>query len=284
MRWVFTVPNPGDWRPIYNSSTTSYLVWEMETCPTTGTPHIQGYIRFKTRKLLSAVKNQLHPSAHLELARGSEEENRNYCSKAREQAGSDWAEHGTYDAGRRQGQRSDLISAIETLKESGICAVMDDHPETYCKYHSGLEKLAKHHRLLPPLRREMEVTVVWGPPGIGKTWATLDAFPDAFCVTPGRDPWGHYNHEKQVVFDEFHPEQWNIQDMNRYLDIYRCRLSCRYDDKYAEWNRVIIISNIDPAGWYFQWPEDIRQAFHRRIDNIIHMTERDQIIFTQEME
>lgn len=94
-RWIFTVPNPGTWRPTFNATSMSYLVWEMETCPTTGTPHIQGYVRTVQRKTLRTMKALLHETAHLEPARGSEEENRNYCSKDRQAAGLDWGEEGT---------------------------------------------------------------------------------------------------------------------------------------------------------------------------------------------
>lgn len=283
LRWTFTVPNPGEWRPTWDSSSMSYLIWEMEICPTTNTPHIQGYVRFIHRKTFSAAKSHIHPTAHLELARGSELQNQQYCSKDREAAGLDWGEFGVCDPGRRQGRRTDLLTAIETLKESGIRGVKENHPEVYIKFHGGMEKLAAHYKPLPPRRREMEVTILWGPPGIGKTWKTLDRYPDSYWVTSGRDPWGRYSDEAEVVFDEFHPDNWPIQEMNRYMDIYRCPLNCRYQDKYAYWTKVIIISNIDPASWYFAFAEDVRQAFFRRVDNIVHMVERDQNIFTQEV-
>ena len=44
------------------------------------TRHIQGYVRFKNQKDLSALK-KLQPRAHFEGAKGSDDENHKYCSK-----------------------------------------------------------------------------------------------------------------------------------------------------------------------------------------------------------
>lgn len=260
----------------------NYLVWEMET-GTLGTKHIQGYCRFKKRLRMNQV-SAIFPRAHLSLCRGTEEQNREYCSKSRAEAGEDWGEHGDFQAEEGQrGRRTDLTKALQDVKEKGIRQAALDNPEAYVKYHGGMEKYAQQLFGMPPLRRPMETTVIWGPPGIGKTWMVMDKFPDAYFVKAGRDPFGSYENQKVIVFDEFHPDQWNIQLMNGWLDIYRCRLDCRYQDKWAWWERAIIISNLDPMTWYFAWQEDIRQAFFRRIQSCHHMTTRDQQIFNQEI-
>ncbi len=46
-----------------------------------GTPHIQGYVRFKNQKEFKVVKNLIGDRAHIEPARGSDKENIKYCSK-----------------------------------------------------------------------------------------------------------------------------------------------------------------------------------------------------------
>lgn len=45
-----------------------------------GTPHIQGYIRFKNQVRFSTVKRKL-PTAHWEVAKGTDDDNYVYCSK-----------------------------------------------------------------------------------------------------------------------------------------------------------------------------------------------------------
>lgn len=46
-----------------------------------GTPHIQGYLVFANGKRLSGVKRLVGQRAHVEPAKGSADQNREYCSK-----------------------------------------------------------------------------------------------------------------------------------------------------------------------------------------------------------
>lgn len=46
-----------------------------------GTPHLQGYVRYKTQKLFTTMQNAF-PRAHLEPAKGGTQANYNYCSKS----------------------------------------------------------------------------------------------------------------------------------------------------------------------------------------------------------
>lgn len=46
-----------------------------------GTPHMQGYIQFANPKHFSALKKEL-PRAHIEVAKGTPQQNIDYCSKA----------------------------------------------------------------------------------------------------------------------------------------------------------------------------------------------------------
>lgn len=58
----------------------TYLIFGKETAPTTGTPHLQGYMELEKRDRLSAV-TKMFPKYHLIAARGTAEESKTYCSK-----------------------------------------------------------------------------------------------------------------------------------------------------------------------------------------------------------
>lgn len=266
-RWTFTWNNPGDSRPHYDAPQMDYLVYQGEV-GAQQTPHIQGYVRFSSRKRLAQVKRILGTEAvHCEIARGTEEDNRNYCTKPETRA---WGpiEHGTYQQEEgRQGRRSDLTKACEMIKKGEpLSAVAADCSETFVRYHNGLIKLQATTAPLPPLERTVQVLVLWGPTGTGKTHRALTSHPDAYVACAGRDPWGMYRGQKAVIFDEFDYRRWSIQDMNRYLDKWRCQLDARYNDRYAEWTHVVICTNLDPFQF---WPDEpnqnLRQAFFRRI-------------------
>lgn len=68
-RYILTKNNPGDWRPTF-ADTMAFMAWGCETAPTTGTPHIHVYIRFKVRKYWTWVKQQ-YPDTDIRIARGT---------------------------------------------------------------------------------------------------------------------------------------------------------------------------------------------------------------------
>jgi len=72
-----------------------YLVWQMEIAPTTGMQHVQGYVRFSVKKELQTARRLLSDRAHLQEAKGTEQQNKDYCTK---EGGTEKTEHGEFDA------------------------------------------------------------------------------------------------------------------------------------------------------------------------------------------
>lgn len=273
-RWVFTVNNPGAWRPVFHQEM-AYLVWERETAPTTGTEHIQGYLRLARRLRFNQVMALLHQTAHIEPARGSEEQNREYCSKDRQ--GNDWGEHGDFQPKQRQGRRTDLEQVVRAVTEGlPLPEIAAAHPTEWVKYHAGLLSLRRYLTMNAPISRTVTTMILWGPTGVGKTHRVRTAYPNAFVVRPGRDPFGTYSTQTELIFEEFEPEKWTLQQMNCYLDKWATELDCRYFSKQAMWTRVFILSNLNPASWYTQYPEELQAAFRRRITYTVEIKDRNQ--------
>jgi hypothetical protein len=84
-------------------SDSTYSIYQLEKAPTTGKAHLQGYVHYKNPRSFAAVK-KLCPSAHLEIAKGSAQDNRKYCSKAESQLLGPW-ESGELP---KPGRRSDM--------------------------------------------------------------------------------------------------------------------------------------------------------------------------------
>lgn len=87
-----------------------YAVVGKEVAPTTGTPHLQGYVFFADRKRPGAVRS-LFPGAHVIIALGTPQENQTYCQK-----GGDFVEFGTVGACPTQGKRTEFEHYKEWLK------------------------------------------------------------------------------------------------------------------------------------------------------------------------
>ncbi|GFN87277.1 replication associated protein [Plakobranchus ocellatus] len=84
-RWCFTLLNytATDETKIQNlgrPSICSYLVYGRENTKT-NTPHLQGFISLTTKQRFTALKKLLGDTAHIEKARGTDQQNLTYCSK-----------------------------------------------------------------------------------------------------------------------------------------------------------------------------------------------------------
>lgn len=270
-RWMVTVFTDNvDFMPPCDA-TVAYGVWQRERCPETGRSHVHVYYRFNARKRPSTIKNWLgREDAHLEIAKGSEKDCRDYCTKddSRLEAGTEFNPANYDPSAGKQGKRSDLDAIAEKCRAGvPIVTIANDHPGDFIRYHTGIQALADAVAPAPPVEREVSVLVLWGATGLGKTHRVLHANPVLYQVHPGRDPWGQYKGEPAIFFDEFNWESWPIQDMNRYLDKWRCPLDARYRNRYAAWTHVAICANCSPASWYPLAPGPLLQAFRRRLQN-----------------
>jgi len=112
--WCFTLNNYDDvdqqrLRNLGGDAGVSYLVFGRELAPTTGTPHLQGFVTFKNAKVLAIVKRLVSDRAHYDKSYGTPDSAAIYCKK-----GGDYEEFGTAPVGT--GKRTDLLDFIEWLQ------------------------------------------------------------------------------------------------------------------------------------------------------------------------
>ncbi len=105
---------------IYCDFNCKYFVLGEEIAPTTGTPHIQGYLEFKNQKVFSVLKKEW-PKMNLQIAKGSRSQNLTYCSKdGKVQKSMNFQEKicarllATYDKVTWQPWQQDVLDYIET--------------------------------------------------------------------------------------------------------------------------------------------------------------------------
>lgn len=278
-RWCFTINNPGTYTPRWDITSMAYMVWQLER-GINGTPHIQGYVRFKNAKNLQGAKNALNcTEAHMEAAQGTEEQCRNYCTKAETRIGNP-VEHGTYDPTKGvKGKRTDLDSvAALCLRGATISEIATQAPSTFIKYPQGIAALREAVRPPVPRERDIFVHILWGATNTGKTHRVrMTIAPEnLYVVSPGRDPWGRYEGQDAICFEEFDWSKWPIDQLKELLDKWPVQLDCRYTNKSARWTKVFILGNNDPQSWYFGASQRDRDALMRRIHRITEVTSQDQ--------
>lgn len=218
------------------------------------THHTHIYIVCSSPLRFSTLKSKFK-EAHIEITRGTSEQNREYISKSGK-----WAndkKHGTIIPGtfaeqgdlpiERQGARNDLADLLELIKSGASnYQIIETTPE-YLFYTEKIDRvrqiiIAEEYK---ETFRQMEVTYIWGETGKGKTRGVLEkyGYPNVFRITNYVHPWDSYSCQDILVFDEFHG-QFKISDMLNYLDGYPLELPCRYSNKQACFTKVYIISNI----------------------------------------
>ena len=113
-------------------SKTEYVVCGLETCPKTGKQHYQIYMYFKNARSVNAVRKDLSPR-HVEIAKGTPEENRKYCTKE-----GNFTEFGVMP---KQGKRVDLEELFDMAAAGApIVEIADTERCTWARNWRALEK------------------------------------------------------------------------------------------------------------------------------------------------
>lgn len=116
-----------------------YIVYGREVAPTTGTPHLQGYVCFASRKRIASVRG-LFVGAHVEGARGTPQQCKDYSIKD-----GDFVEFGRFESIPFQGKRTDIDKFKEWLTEQAEYptdgAIALNWPNLYVRYAKRLLEL-----------------------------------------------------------------------------------------------------------------------------------------------
>lgn len=251
-----------------------YLVCQLEKPNADCNPHLQGYLQLKNPKGLGGMK-KLSAAAHWEPRRGTHEQARDYCKKSESRVNGPW-ELGNEK--NEQGKRNDWALVSEKIAQG--CTrkqVLLDQPHL-APCAKGVDALIEAHLPDPPLQRDIKVFYLYGPTGTGKTHRAYTTFPQAFKIKgkyfEGKS-FDKYEAQKVLILDEWDPQEWSLTLMNSLLDKWECSLQCRYFNKYAYWETVVICTNFKPEECYPAVFKLQRDSFLRRLTNIVEIKTKD---------
>lgn len=242
------------------------LYYQVEKAPTTGKIHLQGFIIFYKKCRFTTVKNLL-PGAHIEKARGTQQQNIEYCSKSESKICGPF-QIGTLETPGKSKPLQECCDKI--IKGTTISEIAKDYPTVFVIHNRGLRALQQI--ILPevPAWRNLNVIWYWGPTGVGKTKKCYETDPGLYKVKNKGQWWDGYVQQQTILFDEFYG-QIQMENMLNWLDGYPIDLEIKGGYTSARWTNVFITSNTDPHNMYNGVPEDVRQAFFRRVTQFLYM-------------
>lgn len=241
--FVFTLNNytPQHLDDLRDWDVYKYLIYGKEVGES-GTPHLQGYCELKTQLSFSTIKKKFS-TMHLEKRKGTPQQAADYCKKD-----GDFTEFGTIS---RPGTRNDLVAVQKAIAEKkSWLEIADAYPTTVARHMKfvdryRLEYNRKHNKKFEPV----EVIVLWGPSGAGKTRRALEIDPDLYWASTDGQWWDGYDGQETVLFDDFYG---NIRysKILQLMDGYKFQLPVKGSYTWKAWKRVIITSNEPPDQWY----------------------------------
>nr|AJD07568.1 replication-associated protein [Sewage-associated circular DNA molecule] len=162
-----------------------------------GTPHLQGFVRFESKKSLAQVIALL-PGCHVEVAIAPQSAIE-YCKKD-----GDFTERGIAPLSqKRKGEtEKERWNEIKTLAKAGRLDEIDS--EVYVRNYRTLKEIAKDHMPQVPDATELPGEWFYGPAGTGKSRAAREENPVAYAK-PLNQWWDGYQDEPVVIVDDMDP-------------------------------------------------------------------------------
>jgi len=244
--WCFTLNNytEEDIERLHNLECVYIIVGE-EVAPKTGTPHLQGYVEFKDKPVLSTVKKRIGATAHLEVAKGFAHQNIQYCSKG----GKPWMK----GEPKQPGKRTDLDKiAKEIIEGKAVDKVALENPMAFHMYGRTMSKI-EDIALRKRFRTEMTTCEwLWGPTGVGKSHKAFEGFnPETHYVWKNDNGWQDgYTGQETVIINEFRGDI-KFSELLQLIDKWPYELRRRGREPVPFLAKhIIITSSLPPEGVY----------------------------------
>ena len=242
-----------------------YLIYQIER-GLNNTEHVQGYAQLTKKSRLARCKEILGNRSHIEISRGTPQENTTYCSKP------DGRISGPFIYGEPtvQGQRTDIEEFVAASKRMRETELVEQFPHQYVKYYKCASRIKQ--LFIQKCDWVKEVTVFYGKSGTGKTRTARDqAGADVFFLSKGDSNqsvwWDGYEGQECVIIDDFYGWlPWSM--MLRLLDRYPFQVQGKGTMLEFVSRRIFITSNVHPNHWYMNIPNNDMTPLLRRINLI----------------
>lgn len=236
------------------------LAWGMETCPTTGKEHAQGYIQMYKQCRWTAIQRMFDSKCHFEVMFGSIESNETYCSKEKK-----FTKLGYFVS---KGYRTDLHNIKDDLMNgSSLYDIMDNYTGDFVRYHSGIMKMKSLIDQKKSMKwRDVDVTVLYGKAGSGKTSYVnkKHSYENIFTLNLGAGDkfmFDGYDNQDVLLIDDFNGGI-KYTELLRILDGHPLPLNVKNGRAYAQFTKIYITSNVKPSRWYARIFDNLKRRLN----------------------
>lgn len=263
--WIVTIGVSTGWTPSLNDPI-CYLKGQQEIGNDTGYHHYQVVVACSRRVTIRQLKDALGSrSAHCEPTR-SEAANA-YVFKDDTAVPNTRFEMGALQISRAR--RTDWDAVLGSAQRGDLQAIPSD---ILIRNYSAIRRIGVDFATPQP-RPSINVKVLWGPSGTGKTHrAWQEAGLDAYIKNPNTKWWDGYRGQTNVIIDEF-VGRIDISYILTWLDKYPCFAEIKGFSVPLQAVNFWITSNIDPQFWYMDITDHQRAALLRRLNVVEHMVE-----------
>lgn len=272
-----------------------YFCYSKEIGLENKTPHYHIYLCFKNAVYGSSILKTFEGS-HIEVARGTAEENRDYIFKtevyfekhpdkvSKEDTRIDGMQFEWGELPKEEkGKRTDLETLKNLILEGKTNAEIYNINANYLRYANSIDKMRldlfadKFNKGY----RNVEVIYVCGPTGAGKTRSVMETYGygNVYQIDEDDYPFTTYTAEDVVVFEEFR-NSFTLKKMLRLLDGHPVKGRAMQGFRQLGYTKVFINSNWELKEQYKELQEKNPrdwQAFLRRINQLKIYTDDGEI-------
>jgi len=276
---------PEDWvfrlETYFNEGTVQYMCGGQELAPTTGTPHIQGYMSWKNPTRYAALAKRFHCT--FLTANGSDAQNRAYCSKDN----NNFREWGTpKDEAKNQGKHGIKGKAFgkeggdlekkrweDALKAARENRIEDIPADIYIRHCRNIEYIRAQNEPRPEdLDGELKNLWIHGPAGVGKSKVARLIGQRSFYCKNLNKWWDNYKGEPFVIIDEVSTKNadWMGDLLKIWCDRYAFNAEMKGSTKNIRPKCIIVTSNYSINEL---WPPNNDLALNEAIVRRFHQTQ-----------